>query len=258
MIQDLLTITGIAQKLGMPESTVRYYRNKFSNFIPSIGEGRKKRYRPETVEIIAFIEKMFQDNRTAIEIAEHLAHKFPQNIEVEMEPQQLIATSQQPKNLSLKMADMLASQTQALKQLALVLDKFYNHERELRTLSDEVVFLRKQLQRVRHNHKYDNELETLSDEIIYLRKKVGNGHGNGNNGLDKKYEEVLRQLKQLEQSQNNGLHKKYEEILTNLKQLEENQIEAKFNLATKEHRIRELENKFVRVRKPWWLRWFRL
>jgi len=241
MSQDLISITGIAQKLGIPESTVRYYRNKFSDFIPAVGEGRKRKYRPETLEIISLIEKMFRENHSAIEIADQLATKFSQNINLENQPQQLIATTttqqQQSKNLSIDLVNMLSVQTQALKQVALVLDKFYNHERELKTLSDEVIFLRKQLNKLRDNNKYDREMETLSDEVIFLRKKIVNGHNHNNNG--------------------NGLNRKFETVSNCLKQLEEKQVETQFNLAIKEKRIREIEKKFIKAGRPWWIRWLR-
>jgi len=125
-----------------------------------------------------------------------------------------------------------------LKHLALVLDKFYNHERELKTLSDEVIFLRKQLDGLRKNNKRDRELETLSDEVIFLRKKLGNNHGQNNNG--------------------NGFNRKFEEVLNYLKQLEEKQVETQYNLVVKEKRLREIEKKFSKARRPWWVRWFSL
>jgi len=240
MTQDLLTITGIAQKLGMPESTVRYYRNKFPDFIPAVGEGRKRKYRQETLEVISLIEKMFRENRPAFEIADRLANNFPQNIDLEKQPQQLIATTtqQQQQNLSVELMNLAAVQTQALKQVALILDKFYNQERELKTLSDEVIFLRKQLDKLRNNHKYDRELETLSDEVIFLRKKLGNGHKPDNSGLNKQ----------------NGLHKKFEEISNYLKQLEKKQIEAQTTMAIEERRVQEIEMVLNQGRKPWWVR----
>ena len=244
MTQDLLTITGIAQKLGMPESTVRYYRNKFSDFIPMVGEGRKRRYKPETLEIISLIEKMFRENQTAIDIAKCLARKFPQNIEFEMQPQQVpqeIATTQQPQNIPLDLLHMVAGQTQALKHLALMLDKFYNHERELKTLSDEVVFLRKQLNGLKKNNKYDRELETLSDEVIFLRKKLANGYAHGNKAHEQ-----------------DGLNKKIEKIINYLQQLEKKQVEAQENLSVKEQRILKLEKKLGKAHRPWWVRWLNL
>lgn len=52
MENKLLTIAQIAKELRMPESTARYYRDKFIEYIPYVGEGRSKRYRPETVEVL--------------------------------------------------------------------------------------------------------------------------------------------------------------------------------------------------------------
>ena len=185
---------------------------------------------------------MFRENCTALEIAERLANKFPQNIDLENQPQQVIATTPQSQIVSSDVINVVAGQTHVLKHLALVLDKFYNHERELKTLSDEVIFLRKQLDKLRHNHKYDSELETLSDEVIFLRKKLGNGHDPDNKGLNKQ----------------NGFHEKFEEVLNYLKQLEEKQVETQFNLVVKEKRLREIEKKFSKARRPWWVRWFSL
>lgn len=50
-----LTIAQIAQQLGLPESTVRYYRDHFSDYIPVIGEGRQRRYPAEAVEVFQVI-----------------------------------------------------------------------------------------------------------------------------------------------------------------------------------------------------------
>ncbi|MBJ7939533.1 MerR family transcriptional regulator, partial [Bacillus cereus] len=54
MEQILLTISQIAKELQIPESTARYYRDRFINYIPFVGKGRAKKYRPETVEILRF------------------------------------------------------------------------------------------------------------------------------------------------------------------------------------------------------------
>ena len=52
---ELLTIAQIAKQLGLPESTVRYYRDRFSEYIPTTGEGRGRRYRGEAVEVFRVI-----------------------------------------------------------------------------------------------------------------------------------------------------------------------------------------------------------
>ncbi|MBP2799567.1 helix-turn-helix domain-containing protein, partial [Escherichia coli] len=52
MASKLLTIAEIAKQLEIPESTVRFYRDRFEPFIPFVGEGRKKRYLPDAAEVL--------------------------------------------------------------------------------------------------------------------------------------------------------------------------------------------------------------
>ena len=53
--EGLLSIADISRHFSLPESTTRYYCKRFAAFIPSVGEGRRRRYRPETLEVIAAI-----------------------------------------------------------------------------------------------------------------------------------------------------------------------------------------------------------
>ncbi len=65
ILQEYLTLAEIARQLNLPESTARYYKNKFSAYIPSYGSGRKKRYSAEAVEVLRLIAEMFNRNATA-------------------------------------------------------------------------------------------------------------------------------------------------------------------------------------------------
>lgn len=42
----LHTLREIARTLGLPESTVRYYRDAFSSYVPTVGRGWRRRYPP--------------------------------------------------------------------------------------------------------------------------------------------------------------------------------------------------------------------
>ncbi|MHA4246210.1 MerR family transcriptional regulator [Bacillus cereus] len=95
MEQTLLTISQIAKELQIPESTARYYRDRFINYIPFVGEGRAKKYRPETVEILRFIAEGFNRNLTAMEIEDGLSRMVARNVEVEEETATTIAAAQQ-------------------------------------------------------------------------------------------------------------------------------------------------------------------
>jgi DNA-binding transcriptional MerR regulator len=52
---SLLTIRQLADALGLPESTVRYYRDAFADAIPAVGQGRRRRYPPEALDIFRTI-----------------------------------------------------------------------------------------------------------------------------------------------------------------------------------------------------------
>ncbi|MHA4046551.1 MerR family transcriptional regulator [Bacillus cereus] len=95
MEQRLLTISQIAKELQIPESTARYYRDRFINYIPFVGKGRAKKYRPETVEILRFIAEGFNRNLTAMEIEDGLSRMVARNVEVEEETATTIAAAQQ-------------------------------------------------------------------------------------------------------------------------------------------------------------------
>lgn len=51
----LLTIRQLADALALPESTVRYYRDAFAEAIPAVGQGRRRRYPPEALDILRTI-----------------------------------------------------------------------------------------------------------------------------------------------------------------------------------------------------------
>ena len=89
---DLLTIAYIARALDLPESTVRYYRDRFSEFVPSVGEGRTRRYRAEALEVLRCIADAMRARTPAEDVRAALQARFP----VTVEPQQQSAATQQP------------------------------------------------------------------------------------------------------------------------------------------------------------------
>ncbi len=79
---EFYNITKMAKILKIPESTARYYRDRYPEFILSIGSGRKKRYKKETLEVLRIICEMANNSKTAEEIKERLGQEFSRNIEV--------------------------------------------------------------------------------------------------------------------------------------------------------------------------------
>ncbi|MBD5538638.1 MAG: MerR family transcriptional regulator [Desulfovibrio sp.] len=76
---SLLSIADISRHFSLPESTTRYYCKRFAAFIPSVGEGRRRRYRKETLDVVAAILEEMQKSRTAAAVETALDARFPRN-----------------------------------------------------------------------------------------------------------------------------------------------------------------------------------
>lgn len=67
---EYLSMTELARRLELPESTMRYYCKRFARFLPYKGEGRRRRYAPETEKTLVFIASAMHHNKnaTAVEL----------------------------------------------------------------------------------------------------------------------------------------------------------------------------------------------
>jgi len=77
---ELLTLQEIAERLNMPPSTVRYYKNQYQEFMPGVKAGRFMKYEPEAIEIIKFIAAATAATKQQQDIKELLSAKFALNI----------------------------------------------------------------------------------------------------------------------------------------------------------------------------------
>ncbi|HPN95389.1 MAG: hypothetical protein BWY28_00667 [bacterium ADurb.Bin236] len=101
--QDLFTLKDIAQRLNLPESTLRKYRDAYPQFIPYVGSGREKRYRAEAEEVFKAIRERRVDRHLSWEDTEsELADIFPMN------PDELVkraAVSEEEANIFIEKMD---------------------------------------------------------------------------------------------------------------------------------------------------------
>jgi DNA-binding transcriptional MerR regulator len=82
---ELLTIAEIAKRLSIPESTVRYYRDMFADFVPSVGEGRGRRYTEESLDVLRFIADSLRAGVPKEEVQAMLQQRYPMTIETQQE-----------------------------------------------------------------------------------------------------------------------------------------------------------------------------
>ncbi len=72
----LYTIRDVARELGLPESTVRYYRNAFAAYLPSVGTGRRRRYPAEAIPLLRLVAEGYAQNRPRAEIEQALSESL--------------------------------------------------------------------------------------------------------------------------------------------------------------------------------------
>jgi DNA-binding transcriptional MerR regulator len=70
--EPLLTLRQVADALGLPESTTRYYRDAFLEHLPLVGTGRRRRYPPQAVAVLRSIAEGYAAGLTHEAIATSL------------------------------------------------------------------------------------------------------------------------------------------------------------------------------------------
>ncbi|MBZ5753754.1 DUF3967 domain-containing protein [Metabacillus rhizolycopersici] len=161
-MKKLMTIAEVAKELNIPESTARYYRDSFTDYIPSVGEGRKKRYRSETVEVLRFIAEGFKRKLTAIEIDNGLSQMFPRNFDIEQSTATTAAVVQQQSENDV---NQYALQLQnALEQMGATMQVIADQKEEIAELRKHVSYVDKKQQQ---QQKYiDTKLEERDRKLV--------------------------------------------------------------------------------------------
>lgn len=78
--KKLLSVAEIARELEIPESTLHYWKNRFAQYLPSVGKNRQKRFRPEAVAIFKLIKDMLATGHTSKDVMAALSKSYPVNV----------------------------------------------------------------------------------------------------------------------------------------------------------------------------------
>ena len=170
MNRKFISLREVGRQLGIPPSTIVYYKDKFAKYIPSVGgEGRRPRYPVEVLEIFRRIRVMFNDNWSAEQIERELALKFS----VLMHDQQHEQPFEQP--AAQQGVQGLAS---VLSRMSDVLDNQSLFRSEIRSLRDEVAALRDERDEL--NRRQSEEVGLLKAEVVALKRRLsGQAAGGG-------------------------------------------------------------------------------
>jgi len=155
----------IAKQLNLAESTARFYRDRFEDFIPSIGEGRKKRYKPETIEVLRFIAEGYNRNLTAMDIKDGLSRVVARNIEFEEVSATTTATAQQQSEIELQ---QYALQLQiALEQMGTTMQIIANQKEEIAELRKHIAVME-----IRQQEYINTKLDERDQKLIESIKEI--------------------------------------------------------------------------------------
>ncbi|MDY7000457.1 MAG: MerR family transcriptional regulator [Thermodesulfobacteriota bacterium] len=77
MPQRYISLREIGRRLGIPASTIVYYKDRFGKYIPYVhGEGKRRKYPLEAVHIFKEIREMYDKNWSAEQIEQELGLRF--------------------------------------------------------------------------------------------------------------------------------------------------------------------------------------
>ena len=78
----LYTLSRLSTELNIPESTLRRYTKQFSEFIPSIGQGRKHRFRAEAKPILLKISQYYREGLETDQVTARLEQTYQRTVDV--------------------------------------------------------------------------------------------------------------------------------------------------------------------------------
>ena len=166
--QQLLTIAELARSLALPESTTRYYCNRFAAHLPSVGEGRRRRYLPEALETLKTVAQTMRRNKNAFAVDLLFRdQKHAPGGEPAPAPFSLSTATSHP--LAGQMLSLLENQTKALRDIA---DAMHLLAKRLPANAPEDTHHTAAENRERKNPAILEENVVLRDEIATLRSHM--------------------------------------------------------------------------------------
>lgn len=155
----LLTIAEIAKRYDLPESTARYYCKRFLNFLPHVGHGKRRRYRPEAMEVFAIILPEMKKRKDAAAVEAVLEDSVPRVEEARPTAAERTGLPGAPLGGDIDGATFMAAlerQNEALHGIASALTRLASAQGEIKALKDQVA-------------RQQTALERLSNEVARIR-----------------------------------------------------------------------------------------
>jgi DNA-binding transcriptional MerR regulator len=181
--QPLLTIAELARRYDLPESTARYYCKRFLPFLPHVGEGKRRRYRPGAVPVFEAIVEEMKERKDARSVEAVLEARFPRSEAAAARPEPA-APAPPAGGGQEALARLVEEQTGVLRGVAEALDRVAGRDAELEELrrrlaaSEEATDkLLREMEAVRHlqdeaERIHQQDLEQLRKWLTSLAREL--------------------------------------------------------------------------------------
>ena len=173
MSKRFISLREVGRQLEIPPSTIVYYKDKFQGFIPSSGgDGRRRRYPVEVIDIFRRIREMFTENWSVDQIEKELSLKFGRlkNDQHNDQSNDRSTGFGESFGFSREVSDILAKMADAMENQALF-------RSEIRALRDEVESLRRERRDIERDNA--DKVSALEAEIAALRRRMASRSAGG-------------------------------------------------------------------------------
>ena len=158
-----ISLREVGRRLGIPPSTVVYYKDRFERFLPRAGgSGRRKRYPAEVLDIFGTIRELYDKNWTAEEIEEHLNRQYGGN----GAPEARAETGREDVSVS---PEMISSMAGMLRRMTGLMEGQESFRGDIEQLRHEVAELRRERDQLEKTA--ESRIMALVNEVSKLRKE---------------------------------------------------------------------------------------
>ncbi|MFW5734488.1 MAG: MerR family transcriptional regulator [Oceanidesulfovibrio sp.] len=176
----LLTIAEIAKRYDLPESTARYYCKRFLDFLPHVGHGKRRRYRPEAMDVFAIILPEMKKRKDAAAVEAVLEDSVPRVEETRPSAADRDRAGV-PIGSDIDGSTFMAAierQNEALQGIASALTRLASAQGEIKTLKDLMARQQTALERLgnevaRIRSLQDDAEATHQQDLEQLRRHLG-------------------------------------------------------------------------------------
>lgn len=182
---DLLALSDIAKRTGIPAPTARRYASLFKDYLSGRRLGRMTRYPEDALNVFQRIGELYAEGRITSEIEDILRREFPRTIEVGPAPEPIAlpaVTQDLPANLAEALSDALSEAlsssiahfSDALDKLAEQKTSLDTHQSDIAKLKNGFVLLARNLKRLAKREQADTtaQVQRLAERIKLMEPKL--------------------------------------------------------------------------------------